>query len=173
MRNNKLTTYSTPGSVWEFMSELEKNFNDLWSPESLATGSGKSISQFMPPIDLHETDDAFLVSIDVPGMSEKDVHIDVREGRLTVSGERKNESERKDGKFHRYEKSYGRFERSFQLPTNVNEDQIKAACDNGVLEVMIPKSEKSKPRSVQIEAKKGGLFSKLVGERNPQETEKH
>jgi len=159
----ELTPFTGRGSVWDFMSEMEKAFDDIWSDTAQARKSSPPTRQFIPPVDLRETNDFFLISVDVPGMSEKDVQIEVHDGRLTLKGERKFERKTEEQGFQRLERSYGHFERSFQLPKGVNEEKIQARCENGVLEVMIPKAEQAKPRSVSIETGKGNLFSRLMG----------
>lgn len=162
MRSNKeMTPFTGRGSVWDFMSEMEKAFDDIWSDGSLFQNRGGQMEsrQFVPAVDLRETNDFYLLSVDVPGLSEKDIQINVHDGRLTLSGERKSEHRSEDQGVHRIEKSYGHFERSFQLPKGVKEDKIQARSENGVLEVMIPKAEQAKPRSVQIEPSKGNFTS--------------
>jgi HSP20 family protein len=161
MRN--ITPYQRRDSLWDFMSEVEKAFDQAWRTSDSTPVTREFKQTFAPAVDLHETSDYYLISVDLPGIDQKDIKIDVEDGRLTVSGERTREERKEDGMFKRYERSYGSFARSFQLPQNVNEDQIQARTENGVLEIMVPKAEKAKARSVQVEAGKGGLFSKLIG----------
>jgi HSP20 family protein len=156
-----LTTYST-GSVWDFMSEVERALDDVWRPQA----RGKMMATFTPAVDVHETDDAYLLSLDVPGIPQNDIKIAAQDGRLTISGERSHVDTSGDKFFKRVERNFGRFERSFQLPKDVNEGKIQARYDNGVLEVMLPKAEVSKPRPIQIEAEKGGLFSRILKGKN-------
>lgn len=162
MRN--LTTTKRE-SLWDFMSEMERAFDGLWEPTRETKAMGKRIESFIPAVDLHETSEGYLVSADLPGMDQKDIKVDVHNGRLTIHGERSREEKSEEGQFRRYEKSYGRFERSFQLPQNVAEDKVQARFENGVLEVFVPKVEAAKPKSVEVEVGKGGLFSKLVGQK--------
>jgi HSP20 family protein len=144
-----MTTYGK-GSVWDFMSEVEKALDDVWrSPQSRNEG----VSGFTPAVDVHETDGAYLVSMDVPGIPQSAIKIDSQNGRLTVSGERSHAEKKDDKMFQRIERSFGRFERSFQLPKDVNEGKIQAHYENGVLEITLPKVELAKPRSIQIENK--------------------
>lgn len=155
-----------PNSVWDFMSEVERVFDDAWkSPEITPRGRlpDRTAQTFHPAVDVHETPDFYMVSVDLPGIEQKDVKIDVQNGRLTVSGERSKVEHSKEGMFKRIERSYGRFERAFQLPQEVDENKIKAAFQNGVLEVLIPKVEVAKARTIPIESEKGGLFSRLLG----------
>lgn len=143
-------------NVWDFMSDVEKAFDELWRQPGATSSNADIAPRFTPAVDLHEIDDVYLISVDLPGVSEKDIKIDVSNGRLTISGER-TQQKREQGKgFRRFERNYGRFERAFQLPQDVNQEKIQARLENGVLEVLIPKSEVAKPRTIQIETKKDG-----------------
>jgi len=151
------------------MSEVERAFDELWKPSPGSTQGTGSLAttgeRFVPAVDVHEDKEFYLLSMDLPGLAEKDVRIEVQNGRLTVSGERNRETRREDDRFRRYERSFGRFERTFALPQNVDQEKIKARFENGVLEMMVPKSEVSRTRTVAIERDKGGLFSRLLGDR--------
>lgn len=172
MKSNK--SLSTPnfgrgsGSIWDFMSDMERAFDDLWSEPSMSRPL-KFESAFRPPVDLEETDDCFLMSMDLPGMSEKDIQINVDNGRLSIRGERAREHKEDSGRYRRFERASGSFERSFMLPQQIDDAKIQARFENGVLEVLIPKSEVAKPRSVKIEAGKGGLFSRLMSKSSEEE----
>lgn len=160
-------------SVWDFMSEVEKAFDDLWRTPKTTTLYGQSdFAGFTPAVDVHETSDFYLVSVDVPGIAQKDIQVSLANGRLTVTGERKQEERKEDKMFKRYERSYGKFQRSFQLPQDIDENKVQARTENGVLEIMIPKSEVAKPRSIHIDTEKGGLFSRLLGQKNVESNSK-
>jgi HSP20 family protein len=103
-----------------------------------------------PAMDLVETDDHLVLRADLPGMDEKDIEIEIKDGVLTVTGERKAEQESKDEGFYRVERSFGRFSRSLSLPDGIDSDQVTANFDRGVLEVKIPKPSETKPHRVQI-----------------------
>jgi HSP20 family protein len=148
-----------PQTVWDFMNEVNSIFDDSFSQTSLAS----TVQSLRVNTDIEELDDGYLFSFDLPGVKQEDIKLDLSDGLLKISGERKRESRRKNEGFERIEKSYGRFERTFQLPQNVDETNIKAHFDNGLLEVMVPKSEVAKPKTIEIETGKGGLFSKLLG----------
>jgi HSP20 family protein len=128
---------------------------------------------------VHETDDSYLLSLDVPGIPQENIKVEANDGRLTISGERSSFNSENGDLFRRVERSFGKFERSFQLPQNVDQDKIQARYENGVLEVMVPKAEVAKPKSIQIESQKGGLFSRALGrgakaaEKAPPPIEKH
>ena len=108
--------------------------------------------RWIPAMDLVETDDHLLLKADLPGLDRDDVEIEIRDGVLTVSGERKTEHEDSSNGYHRVERSYGRFSRSLSLPQGVDADQVQAEFDKGVLEVRIPKPAERKPHRVEIGA---------------------
>ena len=112
--------------------------------------------RWVPPMDLVEAEDHFLLKADLPGLEEGDVNIEVQDGTLTISGERKAEHERREGGFYRIERSFGSFSRSLTLPDGVDAEAISAQFDRGVLEVRISKPEERKPRRVQIKAGASG-----------------
>jgi len=105
---------------------------------------------WIPSVNIAEKEDSFLIMVEVPGLSKDDVNIEVKENTLTISGEKKNISEEKDTKYHRIECQYGKFERSFYLPTNVDTENIKASFKNGQLEISVAKKAEAQARKVQI-----------------------
>jgi HSP20 family protein len=105
---------------------------------------------WVPAVDIKETENDLILKADVPDVDMKDIDIRVENGTLTIRGERKFESEKKDGSWHRVERSYGTFERAFTLPETVNFDAVKADYKNGVLTVILPKKEMAKPRQIKV-----------------------
>lgn len=148
----QLTPYQRRETVWDFMSDVERAFEDFWKVPTTGE-TANHLPRFTPAVDLTETNDSYLIHVDLPGVNEKDIKVDVSNGRLSVSGERRQEKREESKGFLRTERSYGRFERTFQLPQDVNQERIKAHLQNGVLELIIPKIEIAKPRTVQIEAR--------------------
>jgi HSP20 family protein len=130
--NSALNNYA-PTS---FSNLIDRFFND-----SLARSGGSAYS-FVPRVDIIEQDKAFEVHVAVPGMKKDDFKIDVNDNFLTISGERKNTSEKKENNFHSVEIQYGTFSRSFTLPENVDAAHISAKYVDGILELTIPKDEK-------------------------------
>ena len=128
-----------------FSGDLHRLFNTLFEDRNSAVQQ-----RWMPAMDLVEADDHFLLKADLPGLSEEDVAIEVRDKALTISGERKAEHERRERGWYRVERSFGRFSRSLSLPDGVDADAISASFDRGVLSVTIPKPEQRKPRRIQI-----------------------
>ena len=112
--------------------------------------------RWVPPMDLVEADDHFVLKADLPGLSEGDVSIEVQDGTLTISGERSAEHESHERGWYRIERSFGSFNRSLTLPDGVDPDRIAASFSDGVLEVRIPKPEERKPRRIAIGANGNG-----------------
>jgi len=129
-------------------SEMNRLFNTFF--DTPAGGNGGGLRRWVPPMDLVETDDHFVLKADLPGLDANDVAIEVEDKVLTISGERKVEHETSKEGFYRLERSSGEFRRSLTLPEGVDADKIEANFDKGVLEVRIPKPEERKPRKVQI-----------------------
>ncbi|HKF45019.1 MAG TPA: Hsp20/alpha crystallin family protein [Thermoanaerobaculia bacterium] len=109
-----------------------------------------SLGAWMPPVDIVEEKDRILMTAELPGFQEKDIQIQMEGGVLTLRGERRTETEREGKTYHRMERSYGQFVRSFTLPNNVDRENIKASFHNGLLEVELPKREEARPRQIKI-----------------------
>ena len=162
--SNNLMTRRNQNSIWDFMSEVERIFDEAWKPEAtVAAGNGRALQTFQPRVDVRETADNYLLAVDLPGLRKDQIKIDFSDGRLSITGERSAESKTEEEKYHRVERSYGRFERTFQLPNDVVGDKIQARFEDGVLEVLVPKAAPSKGRSIEIEGEKKGLFSRILG----------
>ena len=112
---------------------------------------GDLAPEFAPAVDIEETTDEFVFKADLPGVSQKDVKVNLLGDTLTIRGERKQESETKNGGIHRSERIYGAFERRFKLATPVRNDKVKAQYKDGVLEIHVPKAEEAKLREVEVE----------------------
>lgn len=103
-----------------------------------------------PTVDISETDTAYLIKGEIPGVDKENVKVNIEDGLITMRGERKQEKEQKDEKFHRIERSYGSFMRSFRLPDDVDETAVKAEFKDGMLNVTLPKSAKTKNKAIAI-----------------------
>ncbi len=106
---------------------------------------------WVPPMDIAEESDRLLIRVEVPGVEEKDLQVNFEDGLLMISGERQFER-KEDRNYHRIERSYGSFSRSFTLPRNVDSNKISATFKNGILEIEVPKLEEAKPKQIQIKA---------------------
>jgi HSP20 family protein len=148
MASNSNVTRWTPAASL-FTPALSRFFDEAFEPFG-ARDDRMSTRSWAPPVDIKETPDALVLSAELPGIDKKDVHINIEENVLTISGERSFARDEKKEDYHRIERVYGSFSRSFTLPRNVKIDAVKAAFDNGVLTVTVPKAEESKPRKIAI-----------------------
>jgi HSP20 family protein len=138
---------------WEPLRELgslQSEMNRLFNTAFDSGPSGPAMRRWVPAMDLVESGEEFVLRADLPGMSEEDIEIELEDGTLTVSGERKAEHEAREEGFHRVERSFGAFSRSLTLPKGVDADAVSASFDRGVLEIRIPKPEARKPRRISI-----------------------
>jgi len=103
-----------------------------------------------PLSDIIETDDSYRIALDIPGVDKNDIKVNIKNGMLCISGERKNEKEYKNSNYYKIEKVYGKYYRSFDLPENIDEQKIEAEVKNGSLIVNLPKTEDSKPKQIDI-----------------------
>jgi len=106
-----------------------------------------------PPVDITERDDAYVVEAELPGLTKDDVKITMENNILTIQGEKKLEKEEKKGSFHRSERAYGSFTRSFTLPSTVKSDQVEAEYKNGILRITLPKVEEAKPKAIEVKVR--------------------
>ena len=125
-----------------------REFDDFF-PRLSAPSEGLASSEWLPAVDISETDAAYHIDMEIPAIARDDVNVAVKDGVLTVTGERKVEKET-DGKQHRVERQYGKFSRSFRLPENVDESSITAKSKDGVLYVVVNKKEKEQPRQIEV-----------------------
>jgi HSP20 family protein len=131
-------------------NEMNRLFNTVFDAPTTTPGNGGAVRRWVPAMDLLETADHFVLRADLPGMTQEDVDIELEDGTLTVSGERKSEHEERQEGFYRVERAFGSFSRSLTLPKGVDADGVSASFDNGVLEIRIPKPEERKPRRIAI-----------------------
>jgi HSP20 family protein len=115
-------------------------------------GNGESTRNWVPALDVWETEGEIVYALDLPGIPEDDISIEFEDGALTVSAERERKNEVSDDKLYRFERRFGTYTRTFGLPQGVSEDQIKAEYHDGVLEIHVAKPEQAKPRRIQIGA---------------------
>jgi HSP20 family protein len=145
-----LIRFSPSTDMHRLQHEIDRLFEGFFPTR---TGNGNEALEsavWAPRTDLSETEDAYFIHLDLPGLNKKDVEINFHDGTLSISGERRAEETEKDRKFVRVERSYGRFYRAFTLPQTVKTDGIQANFDNGVLTIRVPKVEEAKPRRIDI-----------------------
>ncbi|HWI22558.1 MAG TPA: Hsp20/alpha crystallin family protein [Baekduia sp.] len=133
-------------------SDMNRLFNNFFEPGR--DTEGWTGSRWTPAMDLAEQDDHYVLTADLPGLSEPDISIEVEDRTLTISGERKSERESSGGNYHRLERATGSFSRSLVLPDGVDPEQIEAHFDKGVLRIEIPKPAQTKPHRIDIQVGK-------------------
>jgi len=130
------------------LKALESRLFNYYPTES----DESDISAFKPTVSTREGEFAYHVEVDLPGVKKEDIHIDLKENQIVISGERSFKEERHESDYYKVESSYGKFQRSFALPENVDVENIEASSENGVLEVVLPKLkiEKSEVKQIQV-----------------------
>ena len=143
-----LTHWEPVREMMTLREAMDRLFDDAFTrPISMSAGS------VVPAVDLYQTEDEVIVKASLPGLNPDDVHISVTADVLTLSGEYKQDEQRKEATYHIRERRFGSFERSILLPTDVQTDKSKADFENGVLTICLPKAETVKPKTINIKAK--------------------
>jgi HSP20 family protein len=140
---------------WRDLATVQEKMNQLFEDTFTRRGREEGLggATWAPAVDIYETDGAVVVKAEVPGIDKDNVGIEVKDGILTLRGERKFEREVKEENYHRMERSYGAFVRSFSVPGSIDADKISAKLKDGVLEINLPKVEKVKPKQIKVEVK--------------------
>ena len=139
-----------PSDLFGIQREMNRMFDGFFR----GTGDGDyAISSWTPAVDITEHDDQFVVKVELPGVNKDDVKITLENNILTIRGEKKQEKETKKENYHRVERSYGSFQRSFTLPTTVKNDKIDAVYRDGILQIALPKAEEAKPKQIEVKVK--------------------
>ena len=109
-------------------------------------------TDWTPAVDVKETNDLFLITADIPGLTKKDVKVNIADGKMTIAGDAKVETDENNSRYHYRERRYGSFKRTFNLPESINEEKISASFKNGILEIKLPKHENvlSKEREIKV-----------------------
>ena len=138
---------------WREMTSMHNQLNRMFdSPVFRSHRSDEDVGfgLWNPAVDLYEKDDSFVITAELAGVDKDKISIDLKDGVLTLSGERSDDSEAKEDSYYRRERTYGKFQRAFTLPAEVDSDKIKAEFKDGVLVIEVPKPEKSKPKRITI-----------------------
>lgn len=141
---------------WNPFNELEdvsNSLNKLFGRQITQPGSDVGMlaqADWSPTVDISETEDGYVIKAEIPGVKKEDVKVTVQDGMLAIRGERKQEKEEKGKRFHRIERAYGSFMRSFRLPDDADEGGVSAEFKDGILNVTLKKSAKTKPQSIDI-----------------------
>jgi HSP20 family protein len=135
---------------WREIEEMADRYTGLVKQAQTGGQEVVATGDWAPRVDIAETEDAFEIKAELPDVKKEDVKVSVYNGVLTLRGERKQEKEENGKKFHRVERKYGSFTRSFTLPDNVDENDIKAAFNDGILNLQIHKTEEAKPKAIEV-----------------------
>ncbi len=142
-----LTTWPGLGRLSDLRDEIDRLFE---SPLGELTRTSQLLSGWTPALDLYEEKDHFIVKAELPGMKKEDIEVSFHDGGLSISGERKSETKHEDAEVYRAERFFGRFQRTVTLPTPVAVDKARAAYQDGVLTVTLPKTEEAKPKHIDV-----------------------
>jgi HSP20 family protein len=134
----------------DLFDRFDRSFGRLPALRGEGGQEALAIADWAPTVDISETGEEFLIKVELPGVSKQDVNVAIHESVLTIQGERKMEREESGKKYHRVERSYGRFARSFLLPENVDENTVSASHKDGVLNVRLGKVEEAQPKSIEV-----------------------
>lgn len=146
----RLAVWNPMREMSRLSSEMNSLMEDLWGgrePRESLRGA------WIPAADIQESADELKISLELPGMTKDDVEVTIDNGVLSIRGERQFEDAKEGETYHRVERSYGQFERAFQMPRSVDPEKVKARFDNGVLTLSLAKREESKPKQIQVDVK--------------------
>jgi len=138
------------GEVGSFRGEMDKLWDRFFGQRPLV---GKLTEEWLPSVDISETEDKLQIKAELPGLEIKDVNVSISGDLLTIKGEKKKEKEEKDEHYYYMERYSGSFERSFRIPVSVKADKVEAVFDKGVLKVTLPKMEEAKKKEIEIKVK--------------------
>jgi len=145
-------TTATPVPFFNVFAPLQREIDRVFEDFTPGLWASASANDLRCKMNLAETKDGLELTVELPGLEEKDVSVEVSDGMLTVSGEKKFESEQKDKNYRMVERGYGSFSRSIELPAGAKAEQIKASLAKGVLTVTIPAAPRTEPKKIEVKA---------------------
>jgi len=145
-----LVRWTPMRDLLDITEEFNRMLDRFFSPSLLEEAELPTPTTWYPMVDIVEKKDEYIVNAELPGMKKDDIHITFKDGVLTIEGERKQEKEEKDVDFHRVERRYGKFCRTFQIPDAIKEDKINAVYKDGILTVHLPKAEEARPKEIEV-----------------------
>jgi HSP20 family protein len=147
-----IVKYNPLRELRSMQDQMDRLLNLSWGGNEY---SGEDIKEgiWQPPVDIYETGDSIVLKAELPDIDQKDIDVRIEDNMLTIKGERKHESEVKKENYHRIERYFGSFQRSFKLPATVEQEKVEASCEKGVLTVTLPKKEEVKPKQINVEVK--------------------
>lgn len=168
--NNRLSVWR---DTWSPISDFRREFDRLFDDWASPSRGLRTESNLVPACDVEEGEDHYVLNLEMAGMKKDDIKLEVSDGQLTISGERRHESRQKDEGHWYSERKFGKFQRSFSIPVGIDTNRIEANYQDGILRVMLPKAESSKPRQIKISSGNTGFFGKLLGQSKDEKEELH
>jgi HSP20 family protein len=145
---------TTRWNPFKEIEEMEKRLSTLFGRTSVPTGGDKkeaiTVAEWSPLVDISEDEKEYVIKAEIPEMKKEEIKINVHDDVLAISGERRYEKEEKGKKYHRVERAYGSFMRSFTLPEDADGSKVNAEYKDGVLKVHLPKAERAKPKAIEV-----------------------
>jgi HSP20 family protein len=141
-----------PFENFQTLRRLNSVLDEAFANWPFQQESGSITSSWYPACDVFEDKDAVKIVAELPGVKPEDVKLSLENNLLSIRGEKKQEAEERSERVHRYERSYGSFERAFVLPSTVDGDKISAEYQNGILTILVPKAERARPREIPVRA---------------------
>jgi len=157
------------------MMHLQQQINrmfDQFDTDLFGRLEGLGEGMFTPPVDIKEDADAYTVHLEVPGVSQDNLHLSLQDNVLTIKGSKEQKQESGEGRYRRIERSYGSFSRSLSLPRNVDATRVEANLEDGVLEVRLPKREESKPRQINVGVTQNAGAQSIVAQNGTSQNDK-
>jgi HSP20 family protein len=145
----ELIRWNPTRDMFSFRHQMNHLFNDVFRPV-VRGDEGLSMWNQYPTVDIYDSDENIVITAELPGIEKKDIVIDVKDGVLTLKGERSSDNEIKEEKYYCRERTFGKFERVFRLPSDVDPEKISADYKDGILKIDIPKPEGKKPKQIAV-----------------------
>ncbi|MGZ4787702.1 MAG: Hsp20/alpha crystallin family protein [Terriglobales bacterium] len=146
-----MSSFITRFDPFRDLAQLQDRVNRLFQESAASSGEEAFTSgSFVPPVDIYENEQSIVLKLEVPGIDQKDLDIRIENNTITIRGERKFEKETKEENYHRVERRYGSFQRSFGLPQTVNTENVTADYENGILKVTLAKRAEAKPKQIKV-----------------------
>ena len=146
-----LVKYNPLRELRSMQEQMNRLLNVSWNHD--ISGEDMKDGIWQPAVDIYETADSIIIKAELPDVDQNDIDVRIEENTLTLKGERRHEDEVKKENYHRIERYFGTFQRSFSLPTTVDQENVAAICEKGVLTITLPKKEETKPKQINIKVK--------------------
>ncbi|MBT1073509.1 Hsp20/alpha crystallin family protein [Pelotalea chapellei] len=146
-----LVKYNPLRELRSMQEQMNKLLNLSWNHDL----SGEDLKEgiWQPSVDIYETEDSIVIKAELPDVDQKDIEVRIEDSTLILKGERKHEGDVKKENYHRIERYFGTFQRSFSLPATVQQENVSATCERGVLTITLPKKEDTRPKQIKVEVK--------------------